>query len=132
MILVTYPLGNLMARWLPHRRIPIIGQLNPSPVFSIKGESSQDVNVAARSADPGPIRAEHLLVGVIASSGGSAAYASDILAILELYYKTSLGAVAGITLLLTTQLIGFSLSGLLQDLLVKPASMCESRFALST
>lgn len=60
---------------------------------------------------------------MIASSGGSAAYASDILAILELYYKTSLGAIAGITLLLTTQLIGFSLSGLLQDLLVKPASM---------
>lgn len=63
---------------------------------------------------------------MIASSGGSAAYASDILAILELYYKTSLGAIAGLSLLLCTQLIGFSLSGLLQDLLVKPASMCES------
>jgi len=48
------------------------------------------------------------------------------LAILSLYYKTELGPIAGVTLLLTTQLIGFSLSGMLQDLLVKPASMCES------
>jgi hypothetical protein len=52
----------------------------------------------------------------------SLAYASDILAILSLYYKTDLNAVAGITLLLTTQLIGFGMSGLLQELLVKRAS----------
>ncbi|KAL7415982.1 OPT oligopeptide transporter protein-domain-containing protein [Mrakia frigida] len=100
-ILSSYPLGNAMARFLPNRRVRFLGELNPGP-FSIK---------------------EHLLVGVFASSGGSAAYASDILAILSLYYKTELGAIAGVTLLLTTQLIGFSLSGMLQDLLVKPAAM---------
>lgn len=55
----------------------------------------------------------------MATSGGSAAYASDILSILSLYYQTELGAIAGITLLLTTQLIGYGFGGLLQELLVK-------------
>lgn len=60
--------------------------------------------------NPGPFSIkEHVLIGVLAQSGNGAAYASDILAVLSLYFKRELHAVAGITLLLTTQLIGFGL-----------------------
>lgn len=97
---VTYPLGNLCARHVPQRRFLGL-DTSPGP-FSIK---------------------EHILIGVLAHSGNGAAYASDILAVLSLYMNRELHALAGITLLLTTQLIGFGLSGLLQDLLVKPESM---------
>jgi hypothetical protein len=87
-ILVTYPLGKLAARWLPSRRLLGL-ELNPGP-FSIK---------------------EHVLIGVLAKSGNGAAYASDIAAVLSLYFHRELHALAGITLLLTTQLIGFGLVG---------------------
>lgn len=99
-ILATYPLGHLMARHLPPRTILGI-DLNPGP-FNLK---------------------EHVLISVIASSGGSSAYASDIIAIMKLYYHQSLGAVASITLLITTQCIGFGLAGMLQDVLIRPISM---------
>ncbi|CED83030.1 Sexual differentiation process protein ISP4 [Phaffia rhodozyma] len=98
-ILASHPLGKFMAAYLPRKKLMGFS-LNPGP-FNIK---------------------EHLLIGVLAASGGSAAYASDILAILSLYYKTEVGAVAGTTLLLTTQLIGFGLSGLLMKILVEPPS----------
>lgn len=69
---------------------------------------------------------------VIASSGGTSAYASDIsegrrnpinfevtlialelglVAILRLYYHETIGALSSITLLITTQSIGFGLAG---------------------
>lgn len=86
---VTYPLGKLAARTLPSRRL--LGfDLNPGP-FSIK---------------------EHVLIGVLAKSGNGAAYASDIVAVLDLFFSRELHALAGITLLLTTQLIGFGLVSL--------------------
>lgn len=99
-ILATYPLGHLMARHLPERTILGI-DLNPGP-FNLK---------------------EHVLISVIASSGGSSAYASDIVAIMKLYYHQSLSAIASITLLITTQCIGFGLAGMLQDVLIRPISM---------
>ena len=39
------------------------------------------------------------------------AYATDIIVILDLYFKVPLGTIASITLLLTTQCIGFGLAG---------------------
>jgi hypothetical protein len=48
---------------------------------------------------------------VLSSSGASAAYGSDILAILDLYYKQPLGMIPSLILLLTTQCIGFGLAG---------------------
>lgn len=42
------------------------------------------------------------------------AYAADILAILDLYYERPLSFIPSITLLLTTQCIGFGLAGKLK------------------
>ncbi|GAA5905962.1 OPT family oligopeptide transporter [Sporobolomyces salmoneus] len=94
-ILVAYPLGKWLAHILPD-------SLNHPAPFSKK---------------------EHVLVGVLASSGASAAYAGEIIAVQELYYHSDLGVFGGLLLLLSTQLIGFGLSGLTYRLLVRPTAM---------
>ncbi|KAM0786339.1 hypothetical protein ACM66B_001811 [Microbotryomycetes sp. NB124-2] len=93
-ILIAFPLGHALTRVLPE-------SLNTGP-FNKK---------------------EHLLIGVLAGSGASAAYAGEIISVQDLYYKTDLGTFGGLLLLLSTQLIGFGLSGLTYRLLVRPTVM---------
>ncbi|KAK4050273.1 hypothetical protein OIV83_003594 [Microbotryomycetes sp. JL201] len=93
-ILIAFPLGHALTRVLPE-------SLNTGP-FNKK---------------------EHLLIGVLAASGASAAYAGEIISVQDLYYKTDLGTFGGLLLLLSTQLIGFGLSGLTYRLLVRPTVM---------
>jgi hypothetical protein len=102
-ILAVYPLGHMLAsERLVARDRHVLGiNLNPGP-FSIK---------------------EAILVSAMSSSGAMAAYAADILAILDLYYKQPLSHLPSITLLLTTQCIGFGLAGMLYNLLVARPSM---------
>ncbi len=104
-ILVSLPIGRWMARVLPAWtiRIPFLGDidLNPGP-FSIK---------------------EHLLVGVLASSGATSAYASDIINIQELFFHQHMSMPASLVLLLTTQTLGFGFAGLVHNILVKPVAM---------
>ena len=103
-ILVSLPIGRWMARTLPKRRVHFFRwsfDLNPGP-FSIK---------------------EHLLIGVLSSSGASSAYASDIINIQELYFNQHMGIISSLTLLITTQTLGFGFAGLVHDLLVKPVAM---------
>ncbi|WVR09034.1 OPT family small oligopeptide transporter [Kwoniella sp. DSM 27419] len=102
-VLATYPLGHLMAneRLIPRGKRVLGWELNPGR-FSIK---------------------EAILVSVLSSSGASAAYAADILAIMDLYFDMPLSGLPSIVLLLTTQCIGFGLAGMLQNLLVSPPAM---------
>ncbi|CAD6972700.1 unnamed protein product [Tilletia controversa] len=104
-ILVSLPTGRWLARVLPPRivRVPFLGSfsLNPGP-FSIK---------------------EHLLIAVLVSSGASSSYASDILNIQELFFHQRMSTLASLTLLITTQVLGFGFAGLAQNALVKPPSM---------
>ncbi|KAJ9099235.1 hypothetical protein QFC21_004115 [Naganishia friedmannii] len=80
-LLTTYPLGHLMAQYMP--RTTVLGvNLNPGPF------------------------------GIIASSGGTSAYASDIVIILRLYYHKAMGPLSSIVLLITTQCTGFGLAAL--------------------
>ncbi|GAA95778.1 uncharacterized protein L969DRAFT_87803 [Mixia osmundae IAM 14324] len=100
-ILVTLPLGKWCAALLPNVE-PIQGwPLNPGP-FSVK---------------------EHVLITVLAGSGATSAYAGDILAVQDLYYHQNLGAIAGIGLLVTTQVLGFALAGSVYRLLVRPTKL---------
>ncbi|GAA5934611.1 hypothetical protein JCM3775_002003 [Rhodotorula graminis] len=93
-ILLSFPLGRLSDRFFPERLVP------------------------------GPFgKKEHLLVAILAGSGANAAYAGEIIAVQSLYYKTDLGMFGGLLLLLSTQLIGFGLSGLTYKLLVRPTVM---------
>lgn len=103
-ILVTLPLGRWLARLLPERDVSLFGwrfPLNPGP-FSVK---------------------EHVLIAVTVSSGATSAYASDIINIQELFFGEHMSALPSMTLLITTQIIGFGFAGLVYNLLVRPPSM---------
>lgn len=103
-ILVTLPLGRWLARLLPDREVNLLGwrfRLNPGP-FSVK---------------------EHVLIAVTVSSGATSAYASDIINIQELFFGQHMSVIPSLTLLITTQVIGFGFAGLVYNLLVRPPSM---------
>lgn len=59
----------------------------------------------------------------MSSSAATSAYASDILNIQSLFFNQEMGSMAGLTLLLTTQCLGFGLAGLCHRLLITPPSM---------
>lgn len=103
-ILISYPAGHWLAQIMPKRYFTLFGHsftLNPGP-FGVK---------------------EHILITVLASSGSSAAYGADIITIQDLYYGQNIGPVGGILLILSTQMLGFGLSGLVYNLLVRPSKM---------
>lgn len=103
-ILATLPMARWMARHLPDRRVGVFGwsfHLNPGP-FTAK---------------------EHVLIAVTVSSGATSAYASDIINIQELFFHQHMPAIPALTLLITTQVIGFGFAGLVYNLLVRPPSM---------
>ncbi|KAI9229114.1 MAG: OPT oligopeptide transporter protein-domain-containing protein [Piptocephalis tieghemiana] len=102
--LVSFFLGKLMARILPTTYFSLGGwrfTLNHGP-FNVK---------------------EHMLIGVAANAGGSVAYAVDIISVQKLYYGTEVPVIGALLLLLTTQCIGYGLSGIFRRFLIRPASM---------
>ncbi|RKP12890.1 OPT oligopeptide transporter protein-domain-containing protein, partial [Piptocephalis cylindrospora] len=102
--LASFFLGKLMARILPNKYFSIWGwrfTLNRGP-FNVK---------------------EHMLIGVAANAGGSVAYAVDIISVQKLYYAKEIPVVGALLLLLTTQCIGYGLSGIFRRFLIRPASM---------
>ncbi|KAF8925227.1 OPT family small oligopeptide transporter [Dissophora ornata] len=102
--LISLPLGHLMARVLPTHQFNIFGwkfSLNPGP-FSIK---------------------EHVLIGTMAACNAGTAYAVDIIIIQKIYYHDDKSFVAGLFLVLTTQITGFAMAGAIRRFLVRPAHM---------
>ncbi|KAF9126276.1 hypothetical protein BGX30_015305 [Mortierella sp. GBA39] len=102
--LIALPCGHFLARVLPTREFDLFGykfSLNPGP-FSIK---------------------EHVLIGTMAACNTSTAYAVDIVLIQKLYYHDEKSFVAGLLLVLTTQIAGFSMAGAIRRFLVRPAHM---------
>ncbi|KDQ55449.1 hypothetical protein JAAARDRAFT_133924 [Jaapia argillacea MUCL 33604] len=98
--LVTFPLGRLWARFMP--RVTIRGvSVNPGP-FTMK---------------------EHVLATIMASVGSQAAYATDIIAVQRVYYNQRFNFAYQWMLVMSTQLIGFSIGGIAQRFLVTPPSM---------
>jgi OPT oligopeptide transporter protein len=66
---------------------------------------------------------EHLLIAVLASSGATSAYASDIINIQELFFHQRMSLPSSLVLLITTQTLGFGFAGLVHNILVKPVAM---------
>ncbi|KAJ7596526.1 OPT oligopeptide transporter [Mycena floridula] len=98
--LIAYPIGRAAAAYLP--RCKIFGiEVNPGP-FSIK---------------------EHVLITIMASVGSGSAYATGVLAVQKVYYKHSYSFAYQWFLVMSTQLIGFSMGGIAHRVLVAPASM---------
>ncbi|KAF9575926.1 hypothetical protein EC968_000887 [Mortierella alpina] len=102
--LISLPIGHFMARVLPTRQFNLFGwsfSLNPGP-FSIK---------------------EHVLIGTMAACNSGTAYAVDIVILQNIFYGDHKPFVAGLFLVLTTQITGFALAGVIRRFLVRPAHM---------
>ncbi|KAJ7767859.1 OPT oligopeptide transporter [Mycena maculata] len=104
--LLTFPTGRFMAAFLPNWKILGVS-LNPGP-FTVK---------------------EHVLITIMATVGGQSAYATDIVAVQRVYYgqlyNFSYSNVLSDQwfLVMSTQLIGFSIGGVCRRFLVAPPSM---------
>ncbi|CAG8570722.1 22811_t:CDS:10 [Cetraspora pellucida] len=103
-LLVSYILGIWMEKVLPTRKFQFKNwkfSLNPGP-FNVK---------------------EHVCIFVAAGAGGGSAYATDIIAIQDLFYNTKVNFLNGFMLLMSTQILGYGLAGFLRKFLVRPANM---------
>ena len=93
-----------MANVLPTHPMSLFGLkfcLNPAP-FSLK---------------------EHILVGTMVAANTSTAYAVDIVILQHVFYHDRQPFIAGLLLVLTTQMTGFALAGVIRRFLVRPAHM---------
>ncbi|VDB96230.1 unnamed protein product [Peniophora sp. CBMAI 1063] len=98
--LISFPMGRLWARAMP--QVKLFGvPLNPG-YFTIK---------------------EHVLVTVMAGVGSQAAYATEIVAVQKVYFNQDFGFIYAWLLVMSTQLIGFSIGGIARRFLVTPPSM---------
>ncbi|KAJ7193068.1 oligopeptide transporter [Mycena pura] len=98
--LLTFPLGRAWARVLPN--ISLFGiHLNPGP-FTIK---------------------EHVLITIMAGVGAGSAYATDIVAVQRFFYNQIFNFGYQWMIVMSTQLIGFSIGGIARRFLVQPPSM---------
>ncbi|KLO10273.1 OPT oligopeptide transporter [Schizopora paradoxa] len=98
--LLSFPVGRLWARIMPNKRIFGI-QVNPGP-FNVK---------------------EHVLLTIMATVGGGSAYATDIVAVQRVYYNQTYNFSYQWFVVMSTQLIGFSIGGIGRRFLVQPPSM---------
>jgi len=98
--LLSFPVGRAAAAWLPNWSIFGV-KLNPGP-FSVK---------------------EHVLITIMGSVGAGSAYATDIIAVQRVYYDQRYNFSYQWFVVMSTQLIGFSIGGVARRFLVAPPSM---------
>ncbi|KAF9261975.1 small oligopeptide transporter [Marasmius fiardii PR-910] len=98
-LLLSYPVGRAAAAFIPRNWTLFGYELNPGP-FSIK---------------------EHVLI--TASVASESAYATDIVAVQRVYYNQVYNFSYQWFLVMSTQLIGFSIGGIARRILVDPPSM---------
>ncbi|KIM53296.1 hypothetical protein SCLCIDRAFT_17961 [Scleroderma citrinum Foug A] len=98
--LLSFPMGRLWAKVVPNWSIFGVS-LNPGP-FTIK---------------------EHVLVTIMATVGYQSAYATDVVAVQRVYYHQVFDFSYQWMMVMSTQMIGFSLGGIMRRYLVQPPSM---------
>lgn len=98
--LLTFPLCKLWAYALPNARIFGVS-INPGP-FTVK---------------------EHVIITIMAGVGAQSAYATDIIAVQRVYYNQTYNFGYQWLVVMSTQLIGFSIGGICKRFLVSPPSM---------
>ncbi|KAH9059645.1 small oligopeptide transporter [Lactarius vividus] len=98
--LLSFPICKAWARYFPN--VKIFGvEVNPGP-FTIK---------------------EHVIVTIMAGVGAQSAYATDIVAVQKVFYNQHTNFGYQWLLVMSTQLIGFSIGGICKRFLVAPPSM---------
>jgi OPT family small oligopeptide transporter len=98
--LLIFPMGRAWARLVPNWKIFGV-EINPGP-FTIK---------------------EHVLATIMATVGSGSAYATDIIAVQRVYYHQTFNFSYQWMVVMSTQLIGFSIGGIARRFLVQPPSM---------
>ncbi|KAF8816614.1 small oligopeptide transporter [Phlegmacium glaucopus] len=98
--LMTFPVGRAAAAFIPNWTIFGV-RLNPGP-FTVK---------------------EHVLITIMATVGIGSAYATDIIAVQRVYYDQIYNFSYQWFVVMSTQLIGFSIGGIARRFLVTPPSM---------
>ncbi|GAB7352500.1 hypothetical protein MBLNU459_g2902t1 [Dothideomycetes sp. NU459] len=77
-----------------------------------------------RILNPHPFNSkEHALIIIMASAAATAAVATEILAAQKLYYNMDPNPGAAVFLVISSQLLGYGIAGLLRDVLVRPTKM---------
>ncbi|KAF8267598.1 OPT oligopeptide transporter [Lactarius quietus] len=99
-LFVIFPIGKLWARYIPNGTLFGV-ELNPGP-FTIK---------------------EHVIITIMSSVANGPAYATNIIAVQKVFYNQSPNFVYQWLLVMSTQLIGYSIGGLCKRFLVDPPSM---------
>ncbi|PPR08054.1 hypothetical protein CVT24_010853 [Panaeolus cyanescens] len=98
--LLAFPIGRAAAAFLPNWKIFGVS-INPGP-FTVK---------------------EHVLITIMATVGAQSAYATDIIAVQRVYYNQIYNFSYQWFVVMSTQLIGFSIGGVARRFLVAPPSM---------
>ncbi|KAK9388446.1 OPT superfamily oligopeptide transporter [Lipomyces mesembrius] len=77
-----------------------------------------------RFLNPGPFNSkEHATIVITASAAATAAVATEILAAQKLYYNMDPSPAAAVFLVISSQLLGYGIAGLLRSVLVQPTKM---------
>lgn len=98
--LLSFPFGRLWAKFMPN--VSIFGlAVNPGP-YTVK---------------------EHVLTTIMATVGAASAYATDIIAVQRVYYNQTYNFSYQWLVVMSTQMIGFSIGGIARRFLVQPPSM---------
>ena len=100
LMVIAYILGEVMALVLPSR------------------------GLVGRFLNPGPLNSkEYAAIVIMASASATTAISTEILAAQRLYYDMSPNPAAAIFLVVSSQLIGYGIAGLLRGTLVRPTKM---------
>ncbi|KAF7291048.1 OPT oligopeptide transporter [Mycena chlorophos] len=102
----------------------IIAQLLSLPVGRIWARVVPNVKIFGVALNPGPFNIkEHVLITIMATVGSGSAYATDIIAVQRVFYHQEYNFSFQWLVVMSTQLIGFSIGGIQRRFLVQPPSM---------
>lgn len=102
----------------------VVGQLLSFPMGRALAYILPNWTIFGHSLNPGPFTVkEHVLITIMASVGSSSAYATDIIAVQRVYYNQIYNFSYQWFVVMSTQLIGFSIGGIARRFLVSPPSM---------
>ncbi|CAJ1942339.1 unnamed protein product [Sphenostylis stenocarpa] len=66
---------------------------------------------------------EHVVITIFASSGAASVYAIYFVSAVKVFYRKELTVLAGLLVVITTQVLGFGWAGIFRRYLVEPATM---------
>lgn len=99
-------------------------QLLAYPIGTGWAKLMPDVKIFGASLNPGPFnKKEHTLITMMAAAGTTISYSISILIAQEIFYGQSWGWGFQILLIMSTQVMGFGLAGVMRRFLIWPAAM---------